>query len=174
MNRDKFTTERAISNSSVDDALQRLREENARLKLLLIEHGIQWEEEPSPAIEPPPERAEASNPQLSTTGKIALFRRLFRGRADVYPLRWESAKGKSGYAPACGNEWKSGVCNKPRIKCGDCNQRLLLPITDQVIYDHLAGRQTVGVYPLLADDTCYFLVVDFDEGDWRGFDQSQL
>jgi superfamily II DNA or RNA helicase len=72
-----------------------------------------------------------------------LFRRLFRGREDAYPLRWESAKGTSGYSPACGNEWKPGVCQKPRVKCRDCHQRQLLPVTDQVIYDHLAGKQTM-------------------------------
>lgn len=56
---------------------------------------------------------------------------------------------------------------KPRVKCGDCNQRQLLPVTDQVIYDHLAGKLTIGVYPLLSDDSCYFLAADFDEADWR-------
>jgi hypothetical protein len=40
-------------------------------------------------------------------------------------------------------------------------------VTHQVIYDHLAGIQTMGVYPLLTDDSCYFLAIDFDEGDWR-------
>ena len=99
--------------------------------------------------------------------KIALFRRLFRGRNDVYPLRWESTKGTAGYSPACGNEWKAGVCHKPKVKCGDCPQRQLLPMTDQVIYDHLAGKHTVGVYPLLTDGSCYFLAADFDETDWR-------
>jgi hypothetical protein len=89
---------------------------------------------------------------------VALFRRLFRGRTDVYPIRWESkTSGKSGYAPACANEWRAGVCEKPRIKCGDCSNRLLIPLSDAVIYDHLAGEHTVGVYPLLEDDTCYFL-----------------
>jgi len=99
---------------------------------------------------------------------VELFRRLFRGRADVYPVRWESkTSGKSGYAPACGNEWRAGVCEKPRIKCSDCGHRLLVPLSDAVIYDHLAGKQTVGVYPLLEDDTCHFLAVDFDEADWQ-------
>jgi len=60
-----------------------------------------------------------------------------------------------------------GVCEKPRIKCSDCGHRLLVPLVDQTIYDHLAGRHTVGVYPLLADDACYFLAVDFDDADWR-------
>ena len=80
------------------DELRRLREENARLKVLLTRHGIAREE---PAVSEP---VPAPAPTLFTTdGKIALFRRLFRGREDVYPQRWESAKGTSGYAPTCGN-----------------------------------------------------------------------
>lgn len=149
---------------------ERLRAENARLVTLLEQHGIPWVlAHPSTVCRETTPRNPPEKPlrHLNPTEKVALFRSLFRGRTDVYPLRWESTKGKSGYSPACINEWKPGVCNKPRIKCGDCNQRLLLPITDQVIYDHLAGKHTVGVYPLLADDTCYFLAADFDEADWR-------
>jgi hypothetical protein len=120
---------------------------------------------------PQPTAVEAQGPEpsrLSTAEKVTLFRRLFRGRTDVYPVRWEGkTSGKSGYAPACANEWRAGVCEKPRIKCGDCRNRLLIPLSDAVIYDHLAGEHTVGVYPLLEDDTCYFLAVDFDEADWR-------
>jgi superfamily II DNA or RNA helicase len=111
--------------------------------------------------------APANATPLSTQEKVALFRRLFRGRTDVYPVRWESKAGKSGYSPACANEWRPGICEKPRIKCSDCGHRLLVPLTDQTIYDHLVGRHTVGVYPLLADDTCHFLAVDFDDADWR-------
>ena len=97
-----------------------------------------------------------------------MFRRLFRGRTDVYPVRWEGkTSGKSGYAPACANEWRAGVCEKPRLKCGDCSHRLLVPLSDAVIYNHLAGEHTVGVYPLLEDDTCHFLAVDFDESEWQ-------
>jgi superfamily II DNA or RNA helicase len=111
---------------------------------------------------------EPESSRLSTDEKVALFRRLFRGRTDVYPVRWESkASGKSGYAPACANEWRAGICEKPRIKCGDCGNRLLIPLSDSVIYDHLAGEHTVGIYPLLEDDTCYFLAVDFDEDEWQ-------
>ena len=70
----------------------------------------------------------------SPAAKIALFRSLFRGREDVYPRRFESRKtGKSGYAPACGNEWVRGVCEKPRIKCADCPNRRFLAVTDEVI-----------------------------------------
>ena len=150
-----------------DDELQHLRKENARLKALLTRHGLDCEK---PSLSESTPVATASFPvsaKLSIAGKIALFRRLFRGREDVYPEHWESAKGTSGYSPACGNEWKPGICHKPRVKCGDCNQRQLLPVTDQVIYDHLAGKQTIGVYPLLSDDSCHFLAADFDEADWR-------
>jgi addiction module HigA family antidote len=53
--------------------------------------------------------------------KVALFRSHFRGREAVYPRRFESRKsGKSGYMPACAHEWVRGVCEKPRIKCSDC------------------------------------------------------
>lgn len=106
--------------------------------------------------------------QLSAAEKIALFRRLFRGRVDVFPIRWESkTSGKSGYAPACANEWQPGVCQKPRIKCSDCANRALIPTSDAVVFDHLRGKHTIGVYPILTDDSCYFLAVDFDEAEWK-------
>jgi superfamily II DNA or RNA helicase len=141
-----------------DEELARLRAENARLASLLDTHGIAWQ---------PHVHAPANATPLSTQEKVALFRRLFRGRTDVYPVRWESKAGKSGYSPACANEWRPGICEKPRIKCSDCGHRLLVPLTDRTIYEHLVGRHTVGVYPLLADDTCHFLAVDFDDADWR-------
>ena len=141
-----------------------LRVENARLISLLELHGIEWKQPSQPIITAPvPEKF-----HISTTEKIALFRRLFRGRVDVYPVRWESKNtNKAGYSPACANEWRVGVCEKPRIKCGDCGNRLLIPMADSVVYKHLAGEHTIGVYPLLEDDSCYFLALDFDEADWR-------
>ena len=143
------------------DLLSKLQSENARLIALLESHGIEWR---SSGVSPP--STEPS--KLSTGEKVALFRRLFRGRSDVYPVRWESkTTGKSGYAPACGNEWRPGVCQKPRIKCSDCPNRSFVPLSDAVIYGHLAGEHTIGIYPLLEDDSCYFLAVDFDEAEWR-------
>lgn len=110
----------------------------------------------------------------SSTGKIALFRSLFKGREDVYPRRFESKKtGRAGYAPACGNEWVRGICEKPRIKCGDCPHRAFLPVTDEVIHWHLSGKDksgrdfVAGIYPMLADETCYFLAMDFDKESWH-------
>ena len=170
------------------DPLAALRAENARLIALLESHGIDWRLSPAPPRSAP----DLESSRLSTDEKVALFRRLFRGRADVYPVRWESkTTGRSGYTPACANdkfarranlhgeaalraramdgpsEWMIGVCEKPRIKCGDCGHRQLIPLSDAVIYSHLAGERTIGVYPLREDDTCYFLAVDFDETEWR-------
>ncbi len=106
--------------------------------------------------------------------KIALFRSLFRGREDVYPRRFESRKtGRAGYAPACGNEWVRGICEKPRIKCADCAHRAFLPVTDEVVRWHLSGKDkagqdfVAGVYPMLPDETCHFIAMDFDKDSWR-------
>lgn len=151
------------------DQLAALKAENVRLIGLLEDHGIEWYLPPEPTpVEPALPAPEPEPSRLSTAEKVALFRRLFRGRTDVYPIRWESkTTGKSGYAPACSNEWLAGVCDKKRIKCGDCGNRLLTPLSDAAIYEHLAGKRTIGVYPLLADDTCHFLAADFDEAEWR-------
>ena len=146
------------------EQLAALRTENARLVVLLEAHGVAWRV-PQPPVDGTKENLPS---KLTTNEKVALFRRLFRGRTDVYPIRWESkASGKSGYAPACANEWRAGICEKPRIKCADCDHRLLIPLSDSVIYDHLAGKRTVGVYPLLADNTCHLLAADFDEAEWK-------
>ena len=120
----------------------------------------------------------ASPAVLSNTEKIALFRSLFRGRDDVFPRRWENSKtGKSGYAPACHNEWVRGICEKPRIKCSNCPNQAFVPVTDEVVRSHLQGRDlanpgraepfVAGVYPLMTDETCWFLAADFDKQSWQ-------
>jgi hypothetical protein len=149
--------------------LDQLRLENSRLIALLEAHGIAWRSTEQPRSEPTPDSAQpAASAPGSAQQKVALFRRLFRGRHDIYALRWESrTSGRSGYAPACANEWKPGICEKPRVACRDCSHRELLPVTDEAIYGHLAGEHTLGLYPLLENDTCHLLAVDFDEQDWR-------
>jgi hypothetical protein len=106
--------------------------------------------------------------------KIALFRSMFRGHEDVYSQRFVSRKtGRAGFSPACGNEWVRGVCEKPRIKCGECPNQCFLRITDEVVRQHLSGHDgqgrdfVMGVYPMLLDETCYFLAVDFDGDGWQ-------
>jgi superfamily II DNA or RNA helicase len=154
---------------SMHHELDQLRRENARLIGLLEAHGIAWRSSEPPRSDPPPDSAQpAASAPGSAEQKVALFRRLFRGRDDVYALRWQSrSSGRSGYAPACANEWQPGVCEKPRISCRDCQYRELLPLTDAAIYGHLAGDHTIGLYPLLENDTCHLVAVDFDAQDWR-------
>lgn len=110
----------------------------------------------------------------SAEEKIRLFHSLFRGREDVYPRRFENLRtGRSGYAPACGNEWVRGVCEKPRIKCAECPHRRFLSVTDEVIRWHLSGHDAfgkpfvMGSYPLLVDETCHYLAADFDGNAWQ-------
>ncbi len=112
---------------------------------------------------------------LAREAKVRLFRTLFRGREDVFPRRWESRKtGKSGYSPACANEWDSLLCAKKRgsgaartASCVDCCEHVFFPVTDEEIEKHLKGFQVMGVYPLLVDETCWFLAADFDDGAWQ-------
>ncbi len=141
----------------LDDALgelELLRSENERLRrLLALAQGTQAilsagrRDHRSPS--PPPDGDSAAE-------KIALLRSLFRGRDDVYALRWESARtGKSGYSPASAERWtKSG-------------SRTYLPLTDEAIERHLRGRESIGIYPLLKDDTCWFLACDLDGTAWE-------
>jgi superfamily II DNA or RNA helicase len=115
-----------------------------------------------------------------TADKIALFRNLFRGRQDVFPHRWQNTKtGRSGYSPVCNNEWARGLCKKPKIKCGECPHQAFIPMSDDVIRRHLQGARhetsnrqdgpgfIAGVYPLLPDETCWFLAADFDKKSWE-------
>ncbi len=92
---------------------------------------------------------------------------LFRGRTDVFAHHWQNSKGRSGYSVACENEWVPKLCHKPKVKCMDCANQQFKPITEQAIYQHLSGKKIVGLYPLLHDNTCQLLAIDFDKNDWR-------
>lgn len=101
--------------------------------------------------------------------KVKLFRSLFRGRTDVFPVRFVSKKtGRAGYAPACSNKWLPELCLlKSGGKCSDCTNQSFIPVGEQLIVEHLQGRHVMGVYPLLEDETCWFLAVDFDKRSWQ-------
>lgn len=121
----------------------------------------------APPVCEPPGADEPATSDSPVAVKLALFRRLFYGRQDVYAKRWDGRSGRSGYAPACAHEWDRVLCGKPKVKCGECANRALLPISDEALRDHLTGRQTIGIYPLLPDETCRFLALDFDKATWR-------
>ena len=101
---------------------------------------------------------------FSNEEKVRIFMEVFKGRTDLYAKRWTSNKtGKSGYSPVCKNEFSTYKCDKPRVKCNECPYRELLPLTEEVVLKHLKGEITIGIYPLLPDDSCNFLAIDFDK-----------
>ena len=150
---------------------ERLREENARLRRLLIQHGIEIPEPPYKDGIPSATQTDSAvgNRGTSTAEqRIALFRSLFRGRDDVYAIRWENADGRSGYMPRADRDWKSYLRAKDEDrKKVDHQTRKFRPLTDDVVRGHLVGDHTVGIYPLLQDETCWLLAVDFDKKTWQ-------
>jgi superfamily II DNA or RNA helicase len=152
---------------------QRLLEEIARQRAML-ESLERQREEVHARLRQLEAEAAIGTPATSSVGtprspgeKVALFRALFRGRDDVFPRYWQNERrGTTGYAPACANEWVRGVCEKPRVRCGECPNQAFVAVSDEAILDHLQGRHVVGVYPMLSDDTCWFLAADFDKESW--------
>ncbi|MCB5253272.1 MAG: DEAD/DEAH box helicase [Candidatus Cloacimonetes bacterium] len=108
------------------------------------------------------------NNTSSPEEKVLLFRSLFQGREDLFAIRWVGKDNKSGYSPACSNDWKLGVCGKyKKIPCANCANRKLIPLDDKQIYRHLSGEITIGIYPLFEDDSCRLLAIDFDKKSWQ-------
>ena len=149
--------------------LDRERSEIAN-RLGVLEHAQIGE-----ATRQPPRPASRVTSAAPTAQKIALFRDLFRGREEVFPRRWENARsGQAGYSPVCRNEWVRGVCGKPQVKCGECPNQAFVPFGDDVLRSHLTGKSagnsidfTAGIYPMLPDETCWFLAADFDKKSWQ-------
>nr|WP_290096018.1 DEAD/DEAH box helicase family protein [uncultured Duncaniella sp.] len=145
-------------NESEYNELEKLRIENARLRALLTKYGIVVEEPTSSVVS-----------MLSLEEKVALFRGLFQGREDVFARRWfSSSSGKSGYQPVCAWEWNRKYCDKKKYKCAECPNREFQPLGYNDIYRHLEGkdpngRDVVGVYAILQDNSCSFLCCDFDD-----------
>jgi len=106
---------------------------------------------------------------LSPQEKIDIFKNLFRGRKDVFAMHWEKADcSAKGYTPVCLNEWKRGICYKlQRRKCKDCPHKKYVGLNEYYIDQHLRGNKVFGIYPLLDNNTSYFLVVDFDGKHWK-------
>ncbi|OUS24820.1 DNA/RNA helicase [Thalassotalea sp. 42_200_T64] len=149
-----------------DIYVKQLAQIDARLKILNEERLALFNERKAIIAQHEATLAQNFNLHASPESKIELFLSYFKGRGDIYPFRWESKNGRSGYSPACWNEWQPKICNKPKISCSECtNQRFKAP-DHQAIYGHLTGAQTIGVYPLLTNNSTYLLAADFDKEDW--------
>lgn len=122
---------------------------------------------------PQPEPLALVHAGSTSQEKIDFFLSLFRGRSDLYAKRYYNLKtGKSGYVPACRNEWLPGICDKKAYRCPECPNRAFKPLSAQTARSHLMGkdefcRDVVGIYPMLKDDRTWLLAVDFDEDTWR-------
>jgi hypothetical protein len=139
---------------------EHLREENRELRKRL---ELPNNENSVPPVSPASASftSTATNSKSSPEEKVKLFRRLFRGREDVYAVRWEGRNGKTGYSPAYHKVWSGPFQGKPD------EPKEYFPLTDHVFHDHLTGKLTAGVYPLLTDETCWFLAADFDKATWQ-------
>jgi hypothetical protein len=165
------------STSTRDRLLMQIAREEARLAALDHEH-----EQASARLAALRARLASARPEatvadglslpaaparLAPLEKVRLFRELFRRREDVFPVRFESKKtGRAGYGPACANKFVRGVCELPRIRCGECPNQAFVTVGEQVVLDHLRGRHVMGVYPLLEDESCWLLAADFDKASW--------
>ena len=146
------------------------KELKSQISYLKTKFGIDYEtdEKQNPVTLEP-----IVNKNSSASEKIALYRSLFRGREDVFARRWYSkTTDRSGYQPVCENEWCNGLCDKRKYKCTVCPNRKLSSITYTDIYKHLEGkdyygRDVIGIYPMLVDETCYFLCADFDDKEYK-------
>jgi len=158
--------------------VNRLKEENSQLENQLELTRSKLPQDSASAIKPENnycdhEPVKSDNfPDVNNTSdsftKVRLFMSLFKGRDDVYAKRWENKNnGKFGYSPVCLNQWQAGVCKKPKISCSKCKNKDYAVLDEDVIENHLRGNIVVGVYPMLKDETCHFLAVDFDEADWQ-------
>lgn len=147
----------------MEETLEKLQQENIRLKQ---ENQILKEELRKRGI-----NIISNEKRLDSNQKIAIFMDYFKPRMDVYEKRYFSNKqNKYGWTIACLNEFQNG-CNKGKIinACKNCSIKKLAPLTKEVISDHFKGTNKnfgIGVYPLLKDNTCFFLAMDFDEQTW--------
>jgi hypothetical protein len=136
-----------------------LEEENARLRGLLgldgrspDGHRFAW----NPTLLSQASELAEADAASSDEMKVALLRTLFGARSDVFAIRWENkSTGNSGWSPAVRGGWSRSRGRKD-----------YLPLTDEVLLAHVREEQTLGIYPLLPDDTCTLLACDFDKGTW--------
>lgn len=136
--------------------IEYLKEENKYYKELLINNKINFK----------PFIYQESKDKLTVEEKINIYMDYFKGRSDVFAERWES-KGKSGYSPVCANKFINGLCNLTKYKCQNCPNSKNVEFTKEEVIKHIKGTNCFGIYPMMEDDTCNFIVIDFDEKNYK-------
>jgi len=155
-------------NASDDPRIEQLRASLAKMRVqasMLEEQIARLEKKGQMEL---PSSAVTQESPRSPEEKVRLFLEFFGTRRSVYPKRWENGKsGKSGYAPACDNEWRAGVCRKPQIKCTECRHQKFPPLDEAAVEAHLRGIHTLGVYAITEENACRFVAADFDGERWK-------
>lgn len=137
-----------------DELIAKLEQENKYLKELLALNNI--------AFELPKEIKQFV---LSDEEKIQSYLSFFIGRDDIFAYEYYTKEGRRSFSPACkARERLTGYCPK---KCSECADKQYVGITESEIKRHWMGTDTFGIYPLLKDDTCQLLVLDFDDEDYK-------
>ena len=101
-----------------------------------------------------------------TDEQIKLYSSLFRGRTDVFARYWEK-NDHSGYSPAYSFDWNEFLAHKQKggsIKTFE--NKKLIPLSEEILKQHLLGKSALGIYPILEDNTSHFLAADFDGEHW--------
>ncbi len=171
--------------SQLQKKLNDLQLENHILKNILDKAGLSYHKELSKLRQSgskeafdPEQGKRIIHPQAITENMANQFFSMFWGRQDVYAKRSVNKEtGKAAYYPQCNNFW-TNVCHKKikdGINCKDCKNRSYKTITKKDILNHLRGNaynasDVIGVYPLLSNGTCRFMVFDFDNHD-KGADE---
>ncbi len=102
----------------------------------------------------------------TSTEQIELFKNIFKWREDVYAYRWEN-DGKSWYSPAYDIDWYKFTIHKAKgWNMSTFQEKTTKKLTDYTLQSHIGGKKIIGIYPLLKDNTSYFIVADFDKKDW--------
>lgn len=132
----------------------RLKKENERLKELLIQNNISFDEKKEEI-------------QFSSAEKLKIYKSYFKGRLDVYTEKYIKKDGKKGYAKACKNRF-TNLCNYKKYKqCKGCPNEVFKELNDDAYMQHLMGKKSNGIYPIIDKSYCYFLAIDFDDEQFK-------
>ncbi|MCI9479886.1 MAG: DEAD/DEAH box helicase family protein [Lachnospiraceae bacterium] len=162
----------AYNLDSLRKLVRDLQDENKRLKMQLEQANIAYEsdnpfeEKIETNEEYDPDQGERILSKYITEDLVNKYFAMFWGRTDVYAKRGT----KGGYFPQCNHRWTERICPKQRgekINCEACGHREWTKLEPRKIIEHLLGcredgADVLGIYPLLPDGTCRFLVFDFD------------
>lgn len=160
------------SITELEKRIQHLEKENQYLRNLLMDAGIPYSaneiNDGNNVYDP--NQGERIIPKDITETDAKMFFRMFWGRTDVYSKRTvKKSTGEVNYYTQCYNFWKKGCprITGSKIKCRDCQRQAYKELKKEQVIEHLRGNaedatDVIGIFPLFADDTCRFIVFDFD------------